>query len=223
MTTLVQKTLNDVIYWELQPDDPLPPATPIALFVHWMSGNANSMRVIFDGVRRPLRAVSLQGRYPSGDPLGGYSWHPDEVAFYNRSEAEQAVSIRSQADHIATFLRDLKQQYPAQKTVVSGMSQGGDLTLALAAYYPDLLDFAIPVAGRLSAPMRPTAIGPARMPRVIMKSGVEDPIVSIASAREVCAWLQSVGYDAELMEYANTGHTLSDAMINDIRQLLERF
>lgn len=154
--------------------------------------------------------------------MGGYSWYPDEGAFYQRSEAEQAPDIRRQADRIADFLTQLKAIYPV-KTAVVGMSQGGDLTLALAAYYPELIDLAIPCAGRLSAPMRPQQFDRHTLPRVLMQQGMDDPIVSVESAREAADWLVSVGYDAELREYPNTKHVLSEEMVGYIRQVLASF
>jgi predicted esterase len=131
--TLTSKSLDNIPYWEC---GQVEASTPITLVLHWMGGDAAAIqKVLFDKFDTSLRLIFLEGQYPSGDELGGYSWYPAEVAFYQRSEAEQAPDIRRQADRIADFLTQLKAVYPV-KTAVIGMSQGGDLTLAMAAYYP---------------------------------------------------------------------------------------
>jgi len=115
----------------------------------------------------------------------------------------------------------LKSVYPA-KVAVTGMSQGGDLTLSLAAFHPELMNLAIPCAGRLSPSMRPTQFNVSKhpLPRVFLKHGVDDPIVPVAFAREASNWLRSVGYNADLQEYRNTSHELSQAMVGDIQRIL---
>jgi len=220
MTSPVSRTLNNVPYEEVQYGS-VEAYTPIVVMVHYMGGNASAMHFILEGFPQALRAIFLQARYSSGDEIGGFSWYPDEEAFYDRSEAEQAPDIRAEADRLAAFLADLKKLYPA-KIAVSGMSQGGDLSLALAAYHPELLDMAIPCAGRLSAPMRPASMNHASsvLPLVYLKQGAIDPIVSVESAREAAAWLKSVGYQVELQEYPQVGHDISRDMVKDIQQLL---
>jgi predicted esterase len=176
---------------------------------------------VFEEVHKPLRAIFLRGLHPSGDPLGGYSWYPDEGAFYERPEADQAPAIRAEADRIAAFLQQLQTLYP-MKIMVTGMSQGGDLTLALAVYYPELVSLAMPCAGRLSPPMRPAQFDKPKdtLPTIHMMQGVDDEIVPVESAREAAAWLVGAGFKATLQEYPDTGHTISDAMVKDIQQLL---
>jgi phospholipase/carboxylesterase len=220
--TLTQKSLGGMPYWEMQIGAPTPEA-PLVLALHWMTGDAAAMRFIFDGITKPLRVVTLQGRFPSGDPLGGYSWYTGELAFYDQSEDDQVPEIEAEAKRIAGFLRDYKALHSAPRTAVVGMSQGGDLTLALAMQHFALVDLAIPVAGRLPAALRPPSENlPASLPQVRLMHGVQDPIVPIASAREATAWLRDFGFDASLREYPATGHVI-EPMAPDIRALLENF
>jgi predicted esterase len=215
------KLLGDTPYAEMLVGT-IEASTSIVLALHWMGG-ATAMWPLLADCDRPLRVISLQGEYPSGDEEGGYSWYPEEGAFYQRSEKEQAPDIRLQADRIAAFLRQLREAYPARLAVI-GMSQGGDLALSLAVHYPELIDMAIPLAGRLSEPMRLANFSrsAARLPIISMKQGLDDPIVSVESARQVLSWLQAAGFSASLQEYANVGHAISKAMIGDLQQDLAK-
>ncbi len=220
MNALTEKTLNGMTYWEMTIGD-VQPATPFALALHWMTGGAQAMKFLFANYTQPLRAIFLQGRHPSGHEFGGYSWFTGELGFYDLSEADQAPAIREEAAYIALFLNALKAEYAAP-IAVTGMSQGGDLTLALAAYHPDTFDLAIPCAGRLSEPMRPANFNyPAQvLPKVFMKQGADDPIVSVDSAKEAAAWLVASGFTASLQVYENTGHEIPEAAIKDLHQHL---
>lgn len=219
---LTPKLLGDMPYWEVEQSG-LQPDTPIVLALHYMTGDKDALMFMFNDLPKPLRVIALQGQYPSGDKkLGGYSWFVDEEQFYDRSEAEQAPDIRAEADRIAGFLTALKNQYPA-KVAVSGMSQGGDLSLSLAAYHPKLIDVALPLAGRLSAPMRPAQVTSAKKPQMFMKVGADDPIVSLESSCEACAWLQNQGYTAELRDYPGVKHDISADMVAHIQDVLTGF
>jgi predicted esterase len=210
------QTLNDTTYWTLEQGD-MKPDTPIVLVLHYMSGTADSLRVLLEGYSQPIRAVFLQGKYPCGE---GYSWYPQDTAFYNLPEAEQAPDILQVAEEVAGFLREYRKLYPGAKTAVTGMSQGGDLSLALAVYYPDLIDLAVPLAGRVIRPE--TFAQPADiLPKVTLMNGTVDEIVTIESAREALRWLRDHGFDAELREYENVGHGISRQMVSDLHQCLE--
>jgi|GEM_PF-6486860 len=98
-------TLSDTRYWEQSIGD-VASNSPIVLALHSMTGDANSMRYIFEGVTVPMRALFLQARYPSGHSVhGGYSWFNDESGFYERPFADQAIAIKAEGDRIAAFLR----------------------------------------------------------------------------------------------------------------------
>jgi predicted esterase len=221
--TLEKKTLNGTVYWEMAPPDAALDLT-LVLTLHYMTGDGTSLpNWVFRDFEKPLRVLSLQGEYPSGDPLGGYSWFPGEETFYDLSEAEQAAIIRQQADRIAAFLKDAKAIYPG-RTVVVGKSQGGDLTLALTVYHPELIELSVPVAGRMFPAFRPDSLTTAgqKLPPIFMKAGTYDEIVPIERVRDSVGWLNEAGFSTTLQEYP-VGHVLSGGMIEDIRALLVGF
>jgi predicted esterase len=213
-----EKALNGRSYWEALNGN-VGADSPIVIPMHFWTGNGTAMSFLLNGMTTPARIIGLQGLYPSGHEAGGYSWFPHGAAFYDEmSESEQAPLIREEADKIASFISDLRQEYQG-KIIVTGMSQGGDLSLSLAAYHPDLIDIAIPCAGRLSAVMRPEKpLSPSC--KIRMQQGREDKIVSLESAREACDWLKNAGYDVVLDEYEGLGHNMSGAMVKRIQEII---
>lgn len=210
-------TLSDTRYWEHNIGE-VASDSPIVLALHWMSGDANSMRPILEGVTVPIRAVYLQARYPSGDAVnGGYSWFPDEERFYSRSFADQAQAIKAEGDRIAAFLRAYRQTHPARATIVMGMSQGGDLTLSLATTHPDIVTMALACAGRV-LPAVPAYAADVRLPRIVMMQGEKDVPVPVETARSDAARLRKARFDTTYVEYPGVEHTISPEMIALIRQ-----
>jgi predicted esterase len=214
-------TLSDTRYWEHNIGD-VAADSPIVLALHWMSGDANSMRGIFEGLTVPVRALFLQARYPSGDTVnGGYSWFPDEERFYSRSFTDQAQSIKAEGDRIAAFLRLYRQTHPSRAVVVLGMSQGGDLTLSLATTHPDLVTLGLACAGRV-LPTVPEYPADVRLPRIVMMQGEKDVPVPVEVARSDAARLRKARFDTTYVEYADVEHTITPEMITLMRQEITR-
>jgi predicted esterase len=209
-------TLSDTRYWEQNIGD-VASDSPIVLALHWMSGDATSMRVIFEGLTVPIRAVFLQARHSSGHEVGGYSWFPDEERFYNRSFADQAIAIKAEGDRIASFLRTYRQTHPTRAMVVLGMSQGADLTLALATTHPDLVTLALSCAGRV-LPSIPPYPADVRLPRIVMQQGEKDVPVPVDVARSDAARLRHARFDAAYFEYPDVGHDITPDMIRVMQQ-----
>lgn len=220
MTHYTQKNLNGTAYWQHLHNNPDNDA-PTVIMMHWMTGTAEAMAFVFDNIDFPLREISLQGNYPSGYPEGGQSWFEHETDFYEKlSDAEQEPLIRQEVDKVAQFINAIRQQYSG-KLVVTGMSQGGDMTLHLASYYPELLDLALPMAGRLSKAMRPASIESDKLPTIKLLQGLNDEIVLVETARDVAQWLTQHNYPTTLNEYPDVGHSISPDMIQDIQNTVK--
>jgi len=186
-----------------------------------MSGNADSMRQVFDGITHPLRVLFLQGRHPSGDLKGSYSWFPDHEHFYNRPFDDQVLDIRSEAARIAAFVRSYRQTHPMRALTVVGRSQGGDLALALATDHPDLVTLAVACGARALPRLiqRPRDV---RKPRIIMLHGTDDRDVPVSGARNDMNRLRAVGYDVSFTEYPGVDHCLVQDIADVVRQEVEQ-
>ncbi len=213
---LTQKSLNSFTYWE-ELHGAVQASTPIVVLMHWMTGTFDSLQFLLADISAPARLIYLQAPYPLEAEYGGYTWFPQSMDFYDKlSEAEQAPLIKLSADTVAKFIQDLREQYPA-KVIVTGFSQGGDISLALGVYYPHLVDYVIPGAGRLSPPMRPAKLDNEKLPTFYLHIGSADHIVSVESCAEITTWLKAQGAQAELFEYEGVGHEYSLPMIERIQ------
>lgn len=208
-------TLSETRYWEHNIGQ-VNSDSPIVITLHWMAGDAQSMRPIFEECETPLRVVFLQGRQPSGDPAGGYSWFPDEGRFYNRPFADQASDIKAEASRIAAFVRAYRQTHPARVTAAIGKCQGGDLALALATEHPDLVNLVI-ACGARALPRLVQRPRDAQKPRIVMLHGTDDEVVPIQGARADVVRLRSTGYDVSITEHPGVTHCVAPEMITVIR------
>jgi phospholipase/carboxylesterase len=101
---------------------------------------------------------------------------------------------------------------------VTGFSQGGALTLALATHHLDDVGAAFPIGGWLPPSIAPSA--PAGLPPIVALHGEADARVPIGPTRDAIAALAVRGARAELKAYPGVGHTISAEMHRDLERLL---
>lgn len=100
---------------------------------------------------RPYRMVLPQAPTVSGN---GYVWSTTRVSD-NNPEA-LATDLRSVVASLAQFLPVLRAARPTRGSIiVTGFSQGGHVTLALAVQRPDLIGFAMPLAAWIPSSLEP--------------------------------------------------------------------
>jgi phospholipase/carboxylesterase len=148
----------------------------------------------------------------------GYSWFPIRV----RSQDPERISqgMRRAATRLAQLLAELGQRHPTKgKPLVTGFSQGGMLSFALAVDHPQSIAAAIPMAGWLPPPMWPSAL-PPMAPPIVALHGDGDQLLEIEPTRAAVGKLRQLGFQVELHEYPGVGHTVSPAMRRELyRQL----
>ena len=191
-------------------------ALPAVVIMHYLTGRPETLAPLFQALAVPARFICPQGRYPAGE---GYSWFVED--FYDQDLPAQAILIRQTAADLAAFLNALPQHLRlADRPVVTGFSQGGDLSYALALGHPECVGMAIPMGGRLEPPFRPAQVTEAarRVPMRVLH-GEGDPIVPIERVRDGVAWLSAQGCDVQLTTYPNGKHDAPPEMQKDLRAL----
>lgn len=101
-----------------------------------------------------------------------------------------------------------------RRVIVTGFSQGGILSFAIAARHADAVIRAFPVAGSCPGPILPK--DKARSAPLSAFHGTTDTVLNIKWGREAVKAFKDQGNDAELKEYEGVGHTLTAQMRADV-------
>ena len=185
---------------------------PLVIDLHPLGGSPELMQILVRRRDFPARTV-----LPAGPTwLGiGNSW-------FSLDDHKMKDEVRESADRIAAFTRAMINRYPTLgKPVVTGFSQGGSLSFALAARHPDLFAAAVPVAGALPDSVPKRAEPPAIKVRAL--HGADDEIVLMNWARHTVDEMRRQGWDATLRAFPGVGHESSREMGDAWRALLREF
>ena len=196
---------------------------PMLVGIHGLGDRPESFALLFDTLPIPARIILPRAPNAHGD---GFSWfhftpHADEAAM--------AEGVAAAADAVLELVGRLQRELPTRgKPVLTGFSQGGMLTFALAARAPTSAALFVPLAGFLPYSLRPPpkqevgggATMGATGVRVIAFHGAADPVIRITAARQSVQALVAAGYVAELRDYAAQGHTLSPTMRGELSRVL---
>jgi phospholipase/carboxylesterase len=191
---------------------------PMIVALHPMGGDPADLLPLFQRYPRRGRLI-----LPYGHPRGGkYLWY-DSVR-----EDVSAPLVTREADRIAAALAALVAVRPTVgKPLVTGFSQGGIMTFALAVTHPEALAGAFPISGLLPPSLYPSAAlsskpRPATLPPVAAFHGASDLAVPTEGARASIAELRRAGYTAELHEYAGVEHDISDEELGEVLERIGR-
>lgn len=200
---------------------------PLIVAIHGLGDRPESFIRLFDGFDIPARIVVP--RAPTGwGP--GYSWFPLPSSEAGSRERFENGLIDSAA-RIAELIAALPAQSggAARPVVVTGFSQGGMLSFAVAALHPRSVNAAFPVAGLLPpdvGPRQSIAADPtgdaANLPTVEALHGDADRRVPVSGAESTVQRLRAAGYRASVRLYPGVGHTISAAMRDDLFESLGR-
>lgn len=132
---------------------------------------------------------------------GGFSWFQFEPGMTD-AQFGQAVGAAE-----ARLWRGIAKLARARRVLVTGFSQGGILSFAMAARRASELIGAFPVAGSCPGPLLPDEGAPSAPVRAF--HGTADQVLEIKWARETVRAFKARGSDAELREYEGLGHSIS--------------
>lgn len=174
---------------------------PMVIAIHGLGDAPERLVKLLDGIVSPARLVFPRGLTPHGN---GYSW-------FSRGP-HRTKEIQSAAAKLAEMITTLTERYPTRgKPAVTGFSQGGMLTYALAVGHGDKISIAIPLAGALPPALVPLR-APAGSPPIFGLHGDADTVLPITPTRDLTQLLRERGFTADLTEYPGVKHTVSPAM-----------
>lgn len=186
---------------------------PLIVALHGLGDRPRSFVHLFDGLDARARVIALRAPLPY---YGGYSW------FNMVGDNAPAAGIRHAADQVARAMAEIVRTRPTLgRPIVTGFSQGGMLSFAIAALYPGRIAAAYSMGGMLPPALRPAKRPDGPLPPVVALHGQADPRVPIAKAQSAVAALRALGYRAELWPFPDVGHAVPYPMRHELFGLID--
>jgi phospholipase/carboxylesterase len=208
--------VGEIHYLELvtanaDPESPL----PMIVAIHGLGDSPQGFRTLLEQFDRPARVI-LPRALDAHDE--GWSWFP--IRARDRDIDALARGIDHAADVLAPAIAQLTRQRPTiGKPIVTGFSQGGMLSFALAVEHGELFTAALPIGGWLPDPLWPTSAN-ASAPPILAFHGDADAAVRYEPTKLCVEQLRGLGYRAELRTYVGVGHMISPDIHADLLQSL---
>jgi len=189
---------------------------PIVVAIHGLGDRPEAFQLLLDDLAAKARLIVPRAPTPYGTDGGG-AWFE-----MHSGDEPMTAAVAKAAEEVAALISAVHAKYGGPpRAVVTGFSQGGIVTFALAAARPDLVAAAVPVAGFLPMPMWPAQRPKLRpLPRVLALHGEKDPVVPIQSAKWSIEALRSNGFDVQLRSYPDLGHTMAREVIADLHEAI---
>jgi len=182
----------------------------------FVSGPEEIAPALFRGARLPARLVAPRGPFAIED---GFGWFRE--SYYDAPHAGQLVELRERAAQLAGFAMRIRERFPeAPSITMTGVSQGGDLSLAVALFHPGILTRAVPIAARFPAAFHDAVPkGPPRTP-IALLHGAEDRTADVDEMKAAFAFLRSEGCPVTLDVFPGLAHGVDDALRARLRTLV---
>jgi phospholipase/carboxylesterase len=192
---------------------------PLLLVIHGL-GDAprrDWLEVIDVDPSSRVRMILPQAPTPHGD---GFSWFPYHAGSIDQDALARGISAA--ADRLTRMIEVLRTQRATRgRAVVSGFSQGGMLSYAIALSRPDLVEVAVPISGMVPVPLWPRrARGASWFPRIRALHGNADRVVRFEADQQFVERMRELRYPVELTAFEATGHTITAAMSALVRNIL---
>jgi phospholipase/carboxylesterase len=178
--------------------DPL----PLIVAIHGLGDAPDRFCRLFESY--PVRARVACPRGWSAHGRSGWSWFPPRAA-----GGDQGRDIGASADRLALAIARLARERSAPGApIVTGFSQGGALSLALAVRHPGKIARAIPIGGWLPPELVPGPDAPRTAP-ILALHGEADERVPAAPTFELIEALTRRGDPASWRGFPGVGHTVT--------------
>ncbi len=173
---------------------------PTIIAIHGLGDTAQNFSRVFR--RAPIDAHWVIPQAPT--PYGrGYSWFPVRVPLDPQENLAPGVETAAQQLDALIGLFQSRRAMTGP-LIVTGFSQGGVLSFALAVRNGHPISASIPIAGAL--PIR-TPVNRKTVP-VVAIHGDQDRIVPIMSGAKAVRRIQEAGGQATLITIPNVGHRI---------------
>jgi phospholipase/carboxylesterase len=180
---------------------------PLLLVLHGLGANEHDLLPLVPALPAELTVGSV--RAPIAFPPG-WSWFPPEQT------AELPAQVDDAADAVIRFI----EAQPAHPSVgILGFSQGGAIAVHVLRRRPDLLDYAVSLAGFLPGKADDAALGAIRPP-LFVGYGLADEVVPREWNMMLLDWARSRTRLEERL-YPGLSHAVSEQEVADAAAFIE--
>lgn len=196
-------------------------ALPLLVVMHWSKSTPAELleAVRYVDLDAPARIVAIEGFERDGE---GFSWWrrtrpAPEPADPDRDD-ELISLLQERAARLATLLGAIQRHFgSATPPVVSGISQGGDLSIMLAVHHPQAIAAALPIGSRFPSrlwPPRRATPPPHRDAHPLLDAfqGIADPVAPFPALERAISTLSSRGLPVQLHPFPNVKHEVTPAV-----------
>ncbi|MEZ4261708.1 MAG: alpha/beta fold hydrolase [Polyangiaceae bacterium] len=174
--------------------------SPVVVAIHGMGDAPGNWAPTWR--RLPVKAQVVLPRAPHHYAGGGWSWYKYEVGMPDDELARGVAEAERQLWATITEIAG------SRRIVVTGFSQGGILSFAIAAKHPGRVALALPVGGLL-----PKALWPSVKPApTVALHGDQDKVVPYTAGARAVEVFKTMGGSAELLTYRGVAHSMTSEM-----------
>lgn len=182
-------------------------AVPMVVLFHSLGATPEGHAAMLTNIGR-ARLILPEGEYESESGSGRKWWQRGVKDAVENDPEGAAVQWEAASDRMAEFLRQIVQCRPTiGKPILTGSSQGGEMTLLMASTYPRLAGSGVAVSSYLLEPF-----WTARMAPTAMLHGTGDTTVPYAWARDYAEVMQAKGAPLGFESYESAGHAVTKPM-----------
>jgi phospholipase/carboxylesterase len=174
--------------------------SPVVVAIHGMGDSPGNWAPTWR--RLPVKAHVVLPRAPHHYAGGGWSWYKYEVGMPDDELARGVAEAERQLWATITEIAG------ARRIIVTGFSQGGILSFAMAAKHPGRITLALPVGGLL-----PKALWPSVKPApTVAMHGDQDKVVPYTAGVRAVEVFKTMGGSAEMLTYRGVAHAMTSEM-----------
>jgi phospholipase/carboxylesterase len=176
-------------------------ALPLVVALHGLGDRPEHFIGLFEDFPVQARIIAPHSRSPYGE---GFAW----FAPVGPMSDESAPAMASAADDVARFALEAARARPTLgKPIITGFSQGGALSYAVAARHPDAVAASVPISGWLPPPLWPPTL-PHDPPPIFAFHGTADSRVPLERDRAGADALEKVGFKVQLRVSEGVEHAI---------------
>lgn len=195
------------------------PGLPILVVLPWSRSTPGEAltEVGYVDIATPARIVALEGFEKDG---AGFSWWRSRPAPRDPDRDPELVAMLTErAARLGALIDAIRRHFGSTAPpVVTGISQGGDLSIALGVLHPSTVSAGLPIASRFPVAMLPPAAeAGAALPAIDVFQGTADTIAPMSSLHCAVSALRQRGYPVELHAYPGVRHEVPANLAADVR------